>query len=1126
MEHEKIKSDYYAQFVDPVTYVDPYRVEVNLFVESEIPEYHPLSLDYREYWREIRRRCIEGYWQSGVWCPGTLYSYVNLAHIKRNVKGAKVKQFALPLLRDVEWMVFYNAVEARGFSGFRGDPIYSCHEALTLDLTDHQIENLYCYREGEWHQESYDNIFKKDKTRKIYQAPRLYLRKVHNDNYGVPLFLNMSQNMLTFGSREFGKATAKETTVIHREDGKVLLKDLKVGDKIYDDSGNLTTVEKIWEQGKLPLYRVTLSDGRYVDACAEHLWEVIERSESKVLNTSQLIEDYIIERKKTSKIKSSREYRYFIKHNKPVNYPEKQLPIDPYTLGLLIGDGSLTQNISFTTADKEIINYIPYQTVKYKQKYTYGVNGIKKQIEELNLNCKSECKFIPEIYKTASINQRLELLKGLMDTDGSVHGKRQVVEFSTSSEQLCKDVVELVRSLGLYCNWSKRKTKCLDNFRVFITPNQQIFKLKRKAEALTNFDKPRASKSAIVNIELLEGIHDAACIQVSNESKLFLVNDFIVTHNSYIAAWLTMHEWLFDGLTEYIPASQVKTSADIIMGASDAKYSGETLGKAKIYLDMLPGTYETYDTKYPSPLSKKYKGSWGPSKDIIAEYKKKVKGNWEDVGTKSIIRHRTFKDNPYAGQGSRNSLIIAEEIGAWGNFLECFSAMVDNQQDGSFKFGSMFMWGTGGMMEEGVAAAMDIFYDPDKYNCITFEDIWEQKGQICFFMPAYLSLNDTKDRAGKTDLAKALAAIHDKREKLRSDKGSKERLQKEMQYRPIKPSEMFLTKTGNFFPIVELKNRLTLLEATVKPEVWAKKVRLVFDNKSSFGVSYEIDTQGELTPIDRHPWRGSSKEGCVVLYELPVYDRNGVVPEGLYIIGHDPVATDSVTGESYACTWVMKTKKYWQHFGHDELVAVHVSRPYEGRSTINENLLKLSMLYGNAKVYFENAVGNVKEYFEKMKRLDLLARQPTTVFNKKASFDGRGAAVIYGYPMSNRKIKLDAVQYVRDWLLEERGTDEQGNIVRNLDRIWDKALLQELIAYDLDGNFDRVSALMGCVIGLNETHNQYESSIRSAARELSNVNSLKILMSNKLVGLWDEQDLVPSAKEKAKSISLDLLKYK
>lgn len=595
---------------------------------------------------------------------------------------------------------------------------------------------------------------------------------------------------------------------------------------------------------------------------------------------------------------------------------------------------------------------------------------------------------------------------------------------------------------------------------------------------------------------------------------------------SYIAAWLTMHEWLFDGLTEYIPAGQVKTSADIIMGASDAKYSGETLGKAKIYLDMLPGTYETYDTKYPSPLSKKYKGSWGPSKDVIAEYKKKVKGNWEDVGTKSIIRHRTFKDNPYAGQGSRNSLIIAEEIGAWGNFLECFSAMVDNQQDGSFKFGSMFMWGTGGMMEEGVAAAMDIFYDPDKYNCITFEDIWEQKGQICFFMPAYLSLNDTKDRAGKTDLSKALAAIHDRREKLRSDKGSKERLQKEMQYRPIKPSEMFLTKTGNFFPIVELKNRLTLLEATVKPETWAKKVRLVFDNKNSFGVSFEIDTQSELSPIDKYPWRGSSKEGCVVLYEVPVYDRNGVVPEGLYIIGHDPVATDSITGESFACTWVMKTKKYWQHFGHDELVAVHVSRPYEGRSTINENLLKLSMLYGNAKVYFENAVGNVKEYFEKMKRLDLLARQPTTVFNKKASFDGRGAAVIYGYPMSNRKIKLDAVQYVRDWLLEERGADEQGNTVRNLDRIWDKALLQELIAYDLDGNFDRVSALMGCVIGLNETHNQYESSIRSAARELSNTNSLKILMSNKLVGIWDEQDLVPSAKEKAKSISLDLLKYK
>ncbi len=761
----------YGQYIDFDTFVDPYRVEQSLFLEGEIPEYHPLSMDYRDYWREFRRRCIEGYWQSGVWMPGSLFFYVNANTIKRNVNGSKVKQFARPILRDVEWMVHYNAIEARGFSGFRDDPYFSCHVALTLELTDEQIKDRYCYDESGFSQAVYNNLFKKNGERKIYEPPRYYLRKIHQDNYGIPIFLNNSKNKLTFGSREFGK--------------------------------------------------------------------------------------------------------------------------------------------------------------------------------------------------------------------------------------------------------------------------------------------------------------------------------------SYIAANITLHEWLFDGLTEYLPSGKVNTSSEIIMGAFDAKYSGETLSKAKIGLEKLPGAYETYDKKYPSPLAKKYKGSWGPSKEVIAEYPKKIKGTWENVGTKSVIKHRTFKDNPFAAQGTRPGLIMCEEIGSWPNFLECYGAMVDNQREGSRKFGSMFMWGTGGQFDVGVAAALEVFYNPKSYDCLVFDDIWENRGNICFFMPAYLALNNTKDAKGRTIMNRALADIFDKRDELAGTNGSKNALQKEMQNRPIKPSEMFLTKTGNYFPIVELKERINVLDNIANPDDWKKKVILSFDPNAPGGVKYQIDARNELTAIDKYPWREADKEGCVVIYEFPITDKFGNVPKDLYIIGHDPVATDSASGESFAATYVLKTRQHWQQYGHDEVVACHITRPYDGRAQINENLLKLSMLYGGAIIYFENMVGNVKEYFEKMKRLDLLARQPTTLFNKKASFDGK-MPVVYGYPMSNRKTKLDGVQYVRDWLLEERGKDED-KIIRNLDRIWDKALLQELVAFDLDGNFDRVMAFMGCIIGLNEMFNQYHNSIALAAQE-SNRNTLSFLVSNSLVG--------------------------
>lgn len=114
-----------------------------------------------------------------------------------------------------------------------------------------------------------------------------------------------------------------------------------------------------------------------------------------------------------------------------------------------------------------------------------------------------------------------------------------------------------------------------------------------------------------------------------------------------------------------------------------------------------------------------------------------------------------------------------------------------------------------------------------------------------------------------------------------------------------------------------------------------------------------------------------------------------------------------------AATVVLKTKKAFNSIGHDEIVAVYYGRPYQGRHIVNENLYKLSLFYGGAKIYFENVRGNVKEYFEKIKRLDLLAKQPTTVLNKKASYT-QSNVVIYGYPMSSQQMKIEAMHYIRD----------------------------------------------------------------------------------------------------------------
>lgn len=153
----------------------------------------------------------------------------------------------------------------------------------------------------------------------------------------------------------------------------------------------------------------------------------------------------------------------------------------------------------------------------------------------------------------------------------------------------------------------------------------------------------------------------------------------------------------------------------------------------------------------------------------------------------------------------------------------------------------------------------------------------------------------------------------------------------------------------------------------------------------------------------------------MVLYELP-YLHNGTIPQGAYIIGCDHFKENTAGGNSLAAIYVMKTSKYPSLLGYDEIVASYLGRPYMGASEVTEILYKLSLFYGNAKIYFENTAGagDIKSYFERMKRLDLLASQPVTVFNKKASYDTNQSHVIYGYPMSNDKIKWEAIKYVRN----------------------------------------------------------------------------------------------------------------
>lgn len=601
----------------------------------------------------------------------------------------------------------------------------------------------------------------------------------------------------------------------------------------------------------------------------------------------------------------------------------------------------------------------------------------------------------------------------------------------------------------------------------------------------------------------------------NNEAQNFMLMSGRSVGKSYYLSAIILHEWLFDGrpplhrymsVEERIKLQDTRTS--IIIGAGQLKKSAETMKKVAEAFTRLPGSYHSGDKKFVAPFSKQYTGNW--ETEIVAKYKKKVGGQWEkEAGTKSKIRNVSYADNPYGGQGDRNNIILFEEIGHFKDSILAYQALEYNMRfDGTKKFGSLIMTGTGGdFLKGGTLDAQFMFYNPEAFQLLTFNDDWEMRGKIAYFVPSYMGLNHLRDEEGIINIERAKVELNIFLEKSRK---TKDRASYEMEriYSAQVPSEVFMIPDGNIFPILELRNRLTELEKNNELKILEKRVALFYEQNGLNGINYRLLENSAATAINQYPWPdGHDKEGVAVIYEFPIeenfIDTSGInrsrVPEGLYVIGHDPFRTNAEDG-SLASIVVMKSKKYAHKYGHDEVVAVYYGRPFEGREAVNEILFKLSLFY-NAKVMFENNVGNVKDFFEKKKRLDLLYRRPTTVLSNKDITRANPDNLDYGYPLSNLKFKLEALQYIRTWLLEERGREnikkqittydkygrkkiievvdssvaneeEAQKSIRNLDRLVDRRLIQELISYNLDGNFDGVHGLAGCVLALEENFNR------------------------------------------------------
>lgn len=526
-------------------------------------------------------------------------------------------------------------------------------------------------------------------------------------------------------------------------------------------------------------------------------------------------------------------------------------------------------------------------------------------------------------------------------------------------------------------------------------------------------------------------------IEARNLGKSYILSNFS-GHNFLTDGVLDYDEWWENKQKDDNDPTKQKYTTQTLISAIDSKYSKGLADKIRVGLEYLPGKQEINGVVYPAPLSKKYDGSWTAGKDIIAKYKKKVGGNWVEAGTYSGFLHRSFNDNPFAANGTRYGFGTIDEIGFCGNLEAVLGQLAEcTTADGGEKYGTIWMPGTGGDMEGGATVQVKrVFYKPKAYDCLEFDDIFENTGKkIGFFVPAWMSFDKYRDELGNVN--KDLAMKDILKERAEKIKGSKKSYNDLLQMKPLIPSEAFLVSGGNIFNRPELVEHLKFLEASTDGYIKGRWGSMVLEGTHE--AKFVEDFSNRIKPADYPLEEKDDKEGCVVIWEEPIQDP----PFGFYIASLDPYAKDEAPNSvSLGSMFIMKRTMVGGS-NHDAIVAEYTGRP-DTIDEFYENCRKL-LLYYNALCLYENNIQGFKTHMQNRNCLHLLAKEPTALKKNKAE----AVANVYGWNTNSNKDELEF--YLRDWLFSDAG---DGKL--NLHHIYSVPLLKELEAYNDVGNFDRV----------------------------------------------------------------------
>lgn len=450
-------------------------------------------------------------------------------------------------------------------------------------------------------------------------------------------------------------------------------------------------------------------------------------------------------------------------------------------------------------------------------------------------------------------------------------------------------------------------------------------------------------------------------------------------------------------------------------------------------------------------------------------------------GTQNTVLGVSSKDDESKLRGKRAAKILIEEFGTFPRLVDLYNVLLPSVQEGDIVFGQIYMLGTAGDNESDFAGAQEIMYNPKGYNMYALPNVYDKYNQgkpyFVFFFPGYVNRKGCYNENGVSDVIKALIEILMNRYRVKYNSTDPNTIIKTIAEVPITPAEA-IVKTGvNMFPVADLTERLGQLDAnpTEYDDVYVGD--LVFNKDGQ--VEYKPTS---AMPIRDFPHKDNKIEGAIELYQMPEIDKNTGKPyNDRYILGADPYDDDESNTMSLGSIFVLDL---WT----DRIVAEYTGRP-SFADDYYEICRKLCLFY-NGRLNYEYNKKGLFSHFSTRNSLYLLTDVLDFLKEKQMMKDGYGNKS--KGTNASPAINAYARSRLRSWLLapvpimQTIDGEEKEVMVPRLFTVRNRALLKELINYNSEGNFDRISA-MGMLMLLREDRMiRYQGDVSKEKQEKAN----------------------------------------